>query len=299
MTVILPGQWQIYRQTLPPVQMLIDPILPASGITFMHGPPGAGKSAILWSIGQAVQNGSAWFGLPTQQTGVLLLSNDMNDYQLSHRWGDEFKPDFVVNTIEEMDICDINLFKYRQEFADVQKLIADFKIGLVLIDASGGLHLGRSNTKDEVAEMVYHSLKAWLGPVAILLLHHDRKAQRLKDGSFADPADEDFLGSNRWRSKAVSHLHAYATRAQKTEMRHAKSQVAITHPENFQIYINLQGGAEPWSDKRASEVVKKWHDGVKDLRLGSKPISEQVLAIAAHYGVTERTAWRWNKLVDK
>lgn len=278
--------------------MLIDPILPASGVTFLHGPPGAGKSAILWSIGQAVQEGSPWFGIPAVQRGVMLLSNDMNQYQLNQRWGSFYSPTFLVSVMEEQDICN-PAFRKTKDFSEVQNLIAWYDIGLVLIDASGGLHLGRSNKDDETAEMVYHALKLWLGPIAVVLLHHDRKGRVLSDGSMAEPTPEDFLGSNRWRSKAVSQLHAYQSGNQKSTLTHDKSQVSVLHPDKFQVYINLAGGAEPWSDKRASEVAQKWHSGVRSLRIGSLPLSEQVVEVAKLYGITERTAWRWNKLASQ
>src|SRR4051794_40559621 len=65
---------------------LVDEMIPSAGVTFLHGPTTAGKSALAWAIGNAVQTGKPLFGLPTIKARVLFVSLDMAEAPLKMRW---------------------------------------------------------------------------------------------------------------------------------------------------------------------------------------------------------------------
>ncbi len=72
---------------------LVDGMIPSTGVTFLHGPTTAGKSALTWAIGNAVQTGKPLFGLQTVKTEVLFVSLDMAKDPLKMRWfGTKDKP---------------------------------------------------------------------------------------------------------------------------------------------------------------------------------------------------------------
>jgi len=296
MKIITAAEWPMVSAALPPIRMLFDPLIPEYGKTLLHGPPGSGKSALMWGVGNAVAIGESYLGLATTQTNVLLISTDMSIYELKHRWGDSFLPKFDILAIAGFD-CTNQQFAKSALYSLVQRHVADNNVKLVMIDALGGTHSGRSARDDETADLVDHSLSKWLPDVSLLLLGHDRKLRYSSDGAANEPSSEDFLGSQKWRANMTSQLHMWPVGEYISVLKHEKSQVAMRHEDQVRVYIDINGKAEAWSEHRSRQVVDMYQQAVQTLGLQNEPPMRQIAAIAAHYEKSERTIKRWRAMM--
>lgn len=288
--IVKAEEWGAVRDSLPPIEQLVNPIVPAYGKTLLHGPPGSGKSAVMWGIGNAVITGTAYLGLEVKRARVLLISTDMSLYELKHRWGVSFTPQFDLLCLPGFDCTKVQ-FKVSPVFKVVQQYVNENQVQLVMVDALGGIHSGRSARDDEVADEVDHCLSSWLPDVSYLLLGHDRKLRYNRDGEPMEPGPEDFLGSQKWRANATTQLHMWPVGEYISVLQHAKSQVAARLTDKIKLYIDLHGRAELWNEHRAGEVRAKYRLAVKELG-GKATIGE----IAEHYKVSERTVQRWKAM---
>ena len=246
----------------------------------------------MWGIGNAVTSGTQYLGLQSKQANVLLISTDMSLYELKHRWGTSFSPQFDLLCLPGFD-CTKAVFKTSLVFNLVRRYVAENQVQLVMIDALGGIHSGRSARDDEVADEVDHCLSAWLPDVSYLLLGHDRKLRYNRDGEPMEPGPEDFLGSQKWRANATTQLHMWPVGEYISVLQHAKSQVAARLEDKIKLYIDLNGRAELWNEHRAGEVRAKYRTAVKELGANAT-----VAAIAKHCEVSERTIQRWKSMAN-
>lgn len=292
---IRPPTWSTLRDQLPSVRFLYEPLIPAYGVTLVHGPPECGKSAWTWGVANAISTGAPYLGIPTSKAEVLLLSNDMNVHEFKLRWGTTFDPQFSFLCTPKFN-CATPKFNNNSLFKAVKDYVNTHNVKLVLIDAVGGVHAGLSAKDDQTATLVHTALTNWLSPAAILLIAHDRKAQVGNDGKVREPTHEDFLGSQMWRANATSQIHMWKATRHMSMLQHDKSQVAIKLEDKIKLYIDLHGMAELWDEHRASEVASKFQQAVKELGLRAATTTVQVEGVAKHCDVSLRTAWRWKSL---
>jgi len=254
-------------------------------------------------MGNAIQSGEPWMGMATTPTKVLLLSSDMNLYQFNLRWGEKFKPKFYFAHHDKLNVT-ADTFRTTTLYNHVQEAVNQEGIGLVMFDALGGLHVGRSNKDDETASEVDQALTEWLPGVAMVILHHDRKARPGPDGTPVPPDGEDFLGSQMWRSNCQSQLHMWRVGAHMSVVQHMKSQVSKLYEDAVKIYIDLDGIAEGWDQRRADEVSDMWRNAMKETKSWGLPASQQVERVMQFYATSknppsQRTVWRWKSLAAK
>lgn len=297
MTIIEPQQWPTIRDALPEADFLLDRLIPAGATTLLHGPPGCGKSAFAWGVANAISIGCPYVGLPTKRTNVLLISTDMNVYEYKLRWGTSFKPEFAFVCIPKMDLTARSIL----EQASLVSIASYAQVNqpLVVLDALGGFHAGKSAKDDEVATLVDAALERWLPDCAKLIIAHDRKTRYGADGRPMDPSADDFMGSQLWRANATSQLHMWKSGRHKSTLRHEKSQVAACMEDEIGLYIDMFGKAELWDEGRAGEVISKTRATFKKLGLAGLSASDQAKRLALEHSISERTAWRWISLTER
>lgn len=297
--IIRAADWPAVAANLPAASMLLAPLIPAHGKTLLHGPPGSGKSAVMWGIGNAVASGApTYLGLPIKQAGVLLISTDMSIYEIKHRWDGVFLPLFDLVCVPGFD-CTRPEFTASKLYTEVQQHVATYKIQLVMIDALGRIHAGRSARDDEVADQVDDVLTKWFPDASLLLISHDRKTQYGEGGVPLPPSPEDFLGSQKWRANVTSQMHLWPVGEYHSRLQHDKSQVSQRLEDLVNIYIDLRGQAELFDEHRVKEVVARFQEAIIRLGLEGVPPSRQDEAIAKHYGKTVRTIKRWRAMAKK
>jgi len=215
---------------------LVDGMIPSTGVTFLHGPTTAGKSALTWAIGNAVQTGNPLFGMPTVKAKVLFVSLDMAESPLKMRWfgtkdkpkppSARFNPEFnctfppMFPFIEDNEDGDI----FRDEFKDSIK-----PYGLIIIDALGRFVGDTISGPD--ATRCYQYLRQVLGEKACILIHHDNKK------------DEDYSGTKRWIDFAQHQLHLKPPTPGSImrTLKQGKSQLAADRDEPWKLMIDSDG----------------------------------------------------------
>ena len=292
MEIIKPGEWPAIRDAMPPADYLLDPLIPMGSQTFVHGPPGCGKSAFVWGALESIQTGAgAYLGLPVKQTACLLLCCDMSKFALKKRW-ENYDPSFAFALMPKCNIA--KGFKGSKDYNQARDYIQQFNVGVVALDAVAGFMLGQSVRDDETATMFDAALSEWLPNVAKVVIGHDKKRRRGKDGHFEDPDREDFNGSQMWMANVASQLHISRAGDHHSLLQHTKSQVGIELPYDLGLYIDLTGQAELWQEKRAQDVITKTNAAIRGMN--GATAQEKVAHLMAVYSIAERTAWRWLSL---
>jgi len=290
--IIEAGQWSEFVKELPEVPFLMDQLIPRNGKTILHGPPGSGKSAFLWGVGNAVSQGVPYLGFKTLRTRTLLISVDMNAYELNTRWGKSFDPCFDLIAPPKFD-CTSPAFIRGELYKQVNGHMMEKQVGLVMIDAIGGTHLGRSAMDDDTATAVDAAISAWLPGCAILMLAHDRKVKFAESGRPIRQGAEGLLGSQMWRSNCTNQLHMENAGNNASVIYHEKCQVGPKYPEPIRVYIDEFGNCQLWGKAQAQECHKKYQDAVDLLGIGGLKATERNEAVAKYYQVDIRTVRRW------
>jgi len=290
--IIRPGEWPAIREAMPETESLLKPLIPAGVTTFVHGPPGSGKSAFVWGAMEAMQSGRAsYLGLPVKPAACLLLCCDMNKYAFKERWAN-YDPSFAFAILQKCNIA--KGFKGSKDYNQARELIAELGIGLVALDAVAGFMLGQSVRDDETATMFDAALAEWLPGVAKVVIGHDKKRRKGKDGHWEDPDFEDFNGSQLWLANVQSQIHITKLGDHHSLLQHGKCQVATKLAYDVGLYIDVTGQAELWQEKRAQDVIQKTNEAIRGMI--DKPALEKVAHLMAVYNIAERTAWRWLSL---
>ena len=270
-------------------KFLVHPYIPAkSKVVLLHGPGGVGKSGLLWSLANALESGVSFLGLPVQSCKTLVISTDMNVYELHMRWGDIFKADFSMEICQPFDCLDRG-FSKSAVFKECTDFAKQNKVELVLIDTLGKVHFG-DPTKPETVTNVYHQLTSWFPDTTIIVNAHNRKSQRDIDGSEII-TDDDFLGSRKWVDDCVVQLHMRKVNGSefKSRVYNPKNQVA-QKAEPIDVYIDTHGQVELWDDIRANLVISQWRNIMTD--------SHPIIAYMDTYHVSRRTASRVKAMYD-
>jgi RecA-family ATPase len=255
--IISPDEWPSVRDNMGEPTALVEYLVPMKSKTLLHGPPGAGKSALLWSIGNAVSTGQDIFNLKVRQASCLHISLDMNLYELRQRWGTSFLPAFPFVVADKLDITEPYKFQTTELFQTVRSHVEKHGTELVMIDAVGGLHVSHTAVEDTTATLVDAALSLWLPNCAILMLGHNKK-QTLVDGKAKQPGPEDCLGSQMWSANATSQLNLVKQGRNVSVLRHEKSQVLPRYPgPSIRLYINEHGQVELYDEhKEAGEIAR-------------------------------------------
>ncbi len=291
----------VLSQGLPESTWLIDPMIPSSGCTLLHGPTSVGKSALVWALANAVQSGTSIFGMEVKQANVLFVSIDMADIPLRIRWfgskkepkspEDRFDPLFDYVAPPYLSITEDNWFtsplgvKFRKALEPY---------GFAIFDALGAMV---GNTNDgETATQTHQVLRQLMGVRPYILIHHDRQAIVGSDGLFRAPADDDASGVARWRDLSQHQLHFFKVNHVVRHLRQGKSQLAAPRDEPWRLYLTDTGKAELYDE----HVAHNFEEKIQRALAGKAPSTKtDAYDLVRRYYSTvqgpakERTVRRW------
>lgn len=96
--------WADFITTPPPVEWLVDGILPVGVAGDLFGPPNAGKSSLIYSLAAAIADGSGnWFGRKVPQGPVVIIGGEYSSrdalWRSAHRFVDSRLPKGQLITI--------------------------------------------------------------------------------------------------------------------------------------------------------------------------------------------------------
>ena len=293
------------KADLPIIPWLIHPIIPSTGIVLFHGSPGIGKSTIAWQLANNVEQGSALLGMMSNKARVLLLSLDMPKYGLHARWKEsKFEPLFDLVITENFDPAGA-AFQHSKVFKEVREWHDKNNYQLVIVDSLAHVvAFGKSVNADEAVGPTYDSFKQWFPHTCIMFIHHDRKKKMKDDGTWPEPTDEDFIGSQQWKAQCTTQLHL--SRASNTLLRLdlAKTQVGPTWNEPMELYMNEQGTAlMEYNEHQQKEEANQYKEWVLKARVENPEFDKmskkkQMTIIASLSGKSIPTLYRMRRSVD-
>ena len=267
-----------------------------SKMVLLHGPGGSGKSSLIWSLFNAVEQGKPFLGLNTKATKTLIISTDMSIFELFLRWRSGFKPSFTMAVQPPFDLIDPT-FVNSKTYTEIKAYVKDNGIGLIGIDTIGKVHARDGNKEDTVAE-VYNRLQNWFPDITTVGNFHNKKSLRDDKGN-AIVTEDDFKGNRKWVDDAVVQLGMKTVNksAFHSRLSHYKSQVAALI-DPIDIFINSRGEAELWNDNQNMVAIQQWGSLVASMPPNSK-VKDMIDEYMRRHNVSEATAKRhksaWTK----
>ena len=166
--------------SMPPVEFLVDQLLPERSFTMMYGAPGSGKSFLAIDMALSVANGLPWHGYETKQGAVLYIAGE-GVAGMGKRWkawtkhkGLTEKADMHVLpvAVNFMDEAEITRLLYT-----IDKL--DRQFAMVVVDTvHRSMHGAEENSAAEMAKFIdaCDTIQRHTGGT-MLAVHHSGKSQ--------------------------------------------------------------------------------------------------------------------------
>ncbi|MEE8114344.1 MAG: AAA family ATPase, partial [Nitrososphaerales archaeon] len=275
---------------------ILNPHIPVGGITLLFGPPGVGKTALNWALGNAIVKGEDFLGHQTIKGQMLFVSLDMNNTLCKirlHNTGFVPKFDFVFSDLP-VDCLSSN-FKGTELYKKVREKVTETSYALIVIDALG--RLGRFDmSADNIPSQVYGSLREWLPGQTFLINHHSRKQKFNYKGDLIRRSMEDAFGSQFWTAYAASVVQLHRTGSQNGTLLHVKSQV-LELADPISVCIDPESSTVCLLEDRkkvtAKSRMKLWEQKAKVLfpAWDSMGVEEQVKALRKVSGKSRRTIY--------
>lgn len=284
---------------LPTESFIIDPIIPQSGITIIHGSTDSGKSTLMFTLQDVIERGVDFYEMKVVKAKTLYVNLDMPLSLFVHRvlGAVPTLEGRAVPYLEPFDILHPE-FHNTLTFHELGGYVRDEGIEVIFIDTLSDIVKG-SLSDDIIVLGIYRELRSWFPKSSIIISHHDRKLKfSSTTGEWQGPHDEDATGSQFWRAKAQSALHLYKVNDVVRELKHTKSHGGEKYPHELRMTLD-DTGTRMLPHMKGGDAVKKWLTYEQELekKAGWNELGEEekVKAVAEAAGVHERTAWRWRK----
>lgn len=288
------------NQELDVIPFYIYPIIPGDGVVLFHGSPGIGKSTIMWQMLNNLYDGKTFVNLKVQQTKALLLNLDMPKVGVYNRWKESsFEPKFDILFSDEFN-CLKPGFTQGDFYKAAKEIHEREKYGVVVVDALGRV-INSSVNNDDLPNQVYATFTQWFPHAAVVFIHHDRKRKQKDDGTLAAATEEDFLGSQYWKSFAAIQLHLYKVNDTIVRLSHLKSQLGPLMEGEMNLYMNENGTKmEEWSEWKQKEDAKQLLEAEAKLKSmypdwDTFKTSKKVDLLGKVLGKGQATIYRWKK----
>lgn len=183
---------ELIEKNLPPIDWLIDELVPEEAITILSGMSGSFKTWLVMDMAISVATGKEFLGVyNTKQTGVLIIDEESGERLCSER----FK---LLTSSTEMPIYLLSMSGFKVSHKNIKEIIGVCKengIGLVIIDSMTRVNTGDENSSKDTA-IFFDKLRAFTREsIAVLIIHHNRKP-----GQGGYDASSDMRGSSDIRA---------------------------------------------------------------------------------------------------
>lgn len=167
------------NQDWPPVQYLIEELIRQKSINLIYGNGGMGKTYILLDLALCVAAGRPeWMGYKIPRpVPVLYVNAEMEEQDFSMRVGEVYRGELIP---PEANFHFINsaefIFENPQTEIEITKLVQEYRIELLVIDALSDILGGRNNGADEV-QPFFRFLKRLRKETGVtnLIVHHNNR----------------------------------------------------------------------------------------------------------------------------
>jgi KaiC/GvpD/RAD55 family RecA-like ATPase len=183
-----------------PIKWIIDPLIPAEGITIISGQPASYKTWFYLYLATKIaslEEEKIFSEFPKTQSGILIIDEENGDRLIK----DRFK---LLHTKNNLPICLTAYYGFQLNNLDVKTLIkfcTDYEYKVVIFDS-----LVRVNTQDEndavkMSKTFYLLKQMNKAGITVILVHHHRK-----QGINQTSNSQNMRGSSEISAAIDSHL---------------------------------------------------------------------------------------------
>lgn len=190
----------LLNKDFPPVEWLVEKLMPETGLIAISGLPGSYKSWVVQHLALSVATGTPLFDrFPTKQKKVLLIDKE-NQLSLIQK---RFK---LLGAFEGIDVHFISsdfLIEDEQIMNQICELIKTNGIGLIILDSLIRIYKGKDeNRSNDMAEVFRQLRRFQEAGAAVIFVHHHRKMSLMAK----NVAAESLRGSSDILAAVDSHL---------------------------------------------------------------------------------------------
>jgi len=179
-------------QAVPPMEWLVDGLVPAVGTALLYGDPGSKKTWSALHMAVSVAMGADWLGRPVEQGPVLILDEESGEHRMRRRLAQVMRG---LNAPADIPLAYVSLAGFKpadpSDLAEIDGIMAAVQPVLVVVDALADVLAGNENSVEDTMPLMqalrrlaedHHCL--------VLLIHHSNKAGGYR-GSSAIPGAVD------------------------------------------------------------------------------------------------------------
>jgi len=173
---------RMVRENPPAVPWIIEGLVVRGALTIFNGREGEGKSLLAMALAAGVDHGENQAGMGCNAGRVLIVDAENGPWETHRRVHALGLP----GTVEMFEPADGKRFDLRTDLGDLDRLLAEYKPDLLVLDSLRTIWGGEENDSGEVAK-VLDPLRNLVRKhqAGTLLLHHSGKATGSYRGSSA------------------------------------------------------------------------------------------------------------------
>jgi len=230
---VLLSHEELVAGDLPPVEWLVEGLIPQDGITIIGGDAGVGKSWLVYHLAQCVAAGLDFLGqFPVKQGAVLVVDAESGRNLLERRFKKLFRgltrlyPHVRRALPVSMLLAAVKL--KGQAVGRFTELLKHEGIALVIVDPLVHLHTTDENSSVDMAAL-FETLRRIQKETGccFVLTHHSRKESRLASNA----AGQMLRGSSAIRGILDSHIFCRKLKFGRMKVQHDKSRYAEPVPD--------------------------------------------------------------------
>jgi len=173
---------RMVRENPPAVPWVIEGLVVRGALTILNGREGEGKSLLAMALAAGVALGDSQAGMNCHTGKVLIVDTENGEYETHRRVHALGLP----SSVEMFEPADGQRFDLRTDLGDLDRLLAEHKPDLLVLDSLRSLWGGEENDSGEVAKVLdpLRNLVRKHG-AGTILLHHSGKGTGSYRGSSA------------------------------------------------------------------------------------------------------------------
>ena len=232
----------LISQEAPPIEWLVDKLIPTGAISILSGDAGVGKTWALLHLAQCVASGRPLFDHFACPRGAVLWWDEEGSEMLLRRRLCKLHQGLALAEDAlpvEFLICQGWRLDDETSLQKLSQALEKQRPALVIVDSLTRVHNSDENNASEMARLFAQvkRLAAEFG-AAFLFTHHSRKLSQV-----SNRAGQRLRGSTDLRAVVDVHIYMSAPAAGKLHFEHDKARYAEAHPPFAVDMTDLDDGA--------------------------------------------------------
>jgi hypothetical protein len=245
----------------PPINWIVNSVISVGSVSVFHGDGGTGKTRSLTCLAVSVANGKPWLDFSTVKTPVLWIDEEGGRKRTTRWLGEALRGQDCDNS---SDLYASSLAGFKADNKGdcilLEKLIRNYKVGLVIIDVLAFVMGGDENSKEDV-QPVFNNLKrvAEATSCAIILIHHDNKQGGIRGSTAIRDAVDLCVQVTKKQDSNIINFKEEKNRDGETIKFVAEADWGISPFGNQDIFtVRRSEAKEDTFKSKADEYVIRW-----------------------------------------